>query len=394
MKTSISLFRSIGSFLPLISAVCLLALGACSRESTAPESSSQPQTPEGNGEQSNSIKLFTWEEYFDPEVIEAFQQETGIAIEFVYYENVADMKAQIEAAPDAFDVVVADGASIAEMRQLRLLAELDGSLVPNKSNLDTRYLDLPSDPKNEFSLPYMWGTTLIAYRSDKLPDPDRSWNMLWDPALAGKVVMLEERDDLYSLTLLSLGYDLNSNVTSEVAEATDRLVSQANDLNVRYDDIIDARELIQDDDAACWAFVAYSGDAALIADEDEKERIDYFIPEEGAPLWVDSFCIPREAQQKTNAHAFIDYMSRATVAADNSNFLWYATANAAAKEFLNEELLQDTTIYPPADVMAKCHFIEEFSAEKNRATNRGMKLVFDSLKAREMTAANGSAEDQ
>ncbi len=378
MKNLNHLKSFIRSVLALTASLGVLGV-SCSKQNPPPAPASEESASADIGEGEKSVTIFTWEEYFDPEAIEAFEQETGIAIEFVYYENIADMKAQIEAAPDAFDVVVSDGASIAEMRELRLLSEIDADLIPNIGNLDDKYLDLPSDPGNKFSLPYMWGTTLIAYRSDKLPEPELSWNLLWDPALKGKIVMLEERDDLYALTLLSLGYDLNSEKPSEVAEATERLVAQAVDLDVRYDDIIDARELIQDDDAACWAFVAYSGDAAIIAEEDEKGRIDYFIPEEGAPLWVDSFCVPREAGNKTAAHAFIDYMTRADVAADNSNYLWYATANAAAVEFLNEDLKADAIIYPPAEVLEKCEFITEFSPEKNRATNKGMKLVFDQL---------------
>ncbi len=393
MKKFDNLKSSLRSLLALAASLGVMGV-SCSKENTTPAPESEDSASVETGVGDKSVTIFTWEEYFAPEAIEAFVEETGISVDFVYYENVADMKAQIEAAPDAFDVVVSDGASIAEMRELRLLSEINAELIPNVKNLDDKYLDLPSDPGNKFSLPYMWGTTLIAYRSDKLPDPKMSWNLLWDPALKGKIVMLEERDDLYALTLLSLGYDLNSDNATEVAAATDRLVAQAVDLDVRYDDIIDARELIQDDDATCWAFVAYSGDAALIAEEDEQGRIDYFIPEEGAPLWVDSFCVPREARSKAAAHAFIDYMARAQVAADNSNYLWYATANAAAVEFLNEDLKADSIIYPPAEVLKKCDFITEFSPEKNRATNKGMKLVFEQLTKSEIKVSQEEASER
>ncbi len=328
--------------------------------------------------EAGEVVILTWEEYFNPEVVAQFEEETGIRVVFEYFENLDEMQSLLESRPDGFDLIVADGGSVADLIDLQLLKAIDPEKLPNLANLDQRYLDLKFDPGNRYSVPYMWGSTLITYRSDLIPEPAHSWKSLWDERYKGKVLMVDDQFDCYAVALLSLGYDLNSQDPKELEEATRHLVSQVEELNAEFTDIITIREKLLSGE--CWISVSYSSDAPVLAEENES--IAYFIPEEGAPLWVDSFAIPRESPNYGNAHEFLNFMADAKVAAENSNYLWCATTNREAHRYLSEEVLAEETLYPPEETMAKCRFDVQPSAERNSIVNRGMKSIYDHLQER------------
>ena len=321
------------------------------------------------------VSVYSWESYFDPEVCSLFEKETGITIEWHYFQNLGEMNAQLRSQPDAFDVVVLDDMSLGELIELQLLRPLPASSIPNLSHIDSRYLDLPFDPGNRFSVPYMWGTTLLAYRKDHLENPEQSWSLLWNPDYRGKVSMINERQDAYSICLMFLGKDLNSNDPGDLEAATDKLLEQVRAVHVNYGDLESLKEEMKS--GKCWIAPLYSGDAALIASEDEN--IGFFIPKEGAPLWLDSFAVPKDSPRVPEAVAFIDFMSRPEIAARNANHLSYATANRSALPLLSAELRDNPSVFPPAEVLARCGFIRKATLQRDRLTNQGMKRIFDAL---------------
>lgn len=321
-----------------------------------------------------AVRILTWAEYFNPDIVVGFEESSGLKVEFDYFENLDEMQAKLESRPDGYDLIVTDGGSLADLIELQMLQPIDRRLVPNLKNLDERYLNLTFDPENRFSVPYMWGSTLITYRSDLIPEPAHSWNSLWNEKYKGKVLMVDDQFDCYAVALMSLGYDLNSQDHEELVAATDKLVSLAEELDVEFVDIISIREKLLSGE--CWISVSYSSDAPVLAEE--NEAIKYFIPEEGAPLWVDSFVIPKESPNSDGAHKFLNFVADAEVAAENSNYLWCATVNREAKPFLSEEVLGEKTLYPDDETMARCKFDVQQSAARNLIVNRGMKQIYDS----------------
>jgi spermidine/putrescine-binding protein len=144
----------------------------------------------------------------------------------------------------------------------------------------------------------------------------------------------------------------------------------------RFVDIFEIRDQLLAGD--CWISMTYSSDAAVLADE--EENISYFIPDEGAPLWLDSFVIPRESRNKDAAYAFLDYFCRAEVAAANSNELWCASAISAARPFLSAEILEDETLYLSDEVLARCQFDKKSSPARHLLITQGLKKVFDRVR--------------
>jgi spermidine/putrescine-binding protein len=359
-----------------ILALAGLALAwGCARRDEASAPPSAGGSPDGAPPR---VCVLTWPDYFSDRACEDFTRETGVRIEWRHFENLGEMNALLRSQRDAFDVVVLDDMSLAEHIELKLLRPIDRASIPNFRHIDPRYRDASFDPGNAFSVPYMWGTTLVAYRKDQIADPGKSWRLLWDPALAGKVLMLNEKQDVYAAALHTLGLPPSSDDAGDLERATGLLLEQVDRAGANYADLETIKTKLQAGE--CWAAMMYSGDAALIASEDPQ--IGTFIPVEGAPLWLDSFAIPKEAPRTANAHRFIDFMTRPEIAAENANFLAYATANRAAIPMLDPDLRGDETVFPPPEVLARCQFIPKANEKRDALTNQGMKRLFDRIQQR------------
>jgi spermidine/putrescine-binding protein len=126
------------------------------------------------------------------------------------------------------------------------------------------------------------------------------------------------------------------------------------------------------------AAILYSCDAAMLASEDED--ISYFIPEEGAPLWLDSFAILREAPNREMAHKFINFMCQPEVAAENANYVWYKPPVKGAEQWMTEDLVGDEALNPPESILQKCAFHAAATAARENAINQGMKKILDRIR--------------
>ncbi|NNE90582.1 MAG: spermidine/putrescine ABC transporter substrate-binding protein [Verrucomicrobiales bacterium] len=372
------------SILALFS-LCALIFGAgCEKSEPNP-------APDGAGAETadNKQKLvvFTWEDYIDEEVVAQFTEETGVNVEFEYYDNLIQMKALLRSQPDKYDVVVVDDYNLAELIDRKLVREIDSAEIPNVKNIDELYLNRDFDPQNQYSVPYLWGSLLVAYRTDKIADPEQSWNLLMDEQYKGKVALFEDKDDLFTAALLANGYSANTENVEEIRKTGSRLVEAAKSNAPLLTDIDIATEKLVAGEI--WATMCYSGDALVLADE--NENVGCFIPSEGAPLWVDSFAVVRDAHNPQNAMKFIDFMSRGDIAARNAEYLWTATPNKVAMDLLDEEFKGDTTIFPPKELMAKCEFYGLPTPRRERETNQIMKDLIDALRV--SVAQNGGSNE-
>ncbi|MFV1994799.1 MAG: PotD/PotF family extracellular solute-binding protein, partial [Verrucomicrobiales bacterium] len=346
--------------------VALLALAAAFLPACGKKETLVPESTASFSAAGKPLRLFSWSEYFDPEILEKFTAETGIEVEYLTYGDGDELEAKLKSRPGYHDIVVGDDISLEVLNELQLIRDLDKSLLPNLANIDEDYLDLPFDPGNAFSAPYMWGTSLVAYRSDEIEDPEPSWALLWNESLKGKVAVMEDRQETLSIALLALGYSLNSEDPAELEPAGLKTVELIRKVDARLGDDAAVRKGL--DSGAILAGMCYSGDAAMVAAE--NENVAFFIPREGAPLWIDSLAITKDSSNAEAAHLFVNFMLDAENAAANSNYTWYASPNKAAEPCISEDLLGDETIYPSAQVLERCEFLAFPSLEREQLMNR------------------------
>ena len=326
----------------------------------------------GSLQADSKVVVLTCDEYFDPDVLVKFTQQTGIDVDIQPYLSTEEMEERLKSNPQNYDVVVAEPSAIAQLRVGRLLLALDPAKLPHRTNLDDRYLNMPFDPENKFSIPYMWGITALAYRKDHFSSPpEESIDLLFNPACAGKISLLDDRNECFAMALRKLGVTVSDIKPEMMLQAADSLLELMRNQRARFGSDNEVKEhLISGESSVA---MIYNGDAQIIAQE--HENIACFIPKEGAVIWVDSFAIPRDAAHSANGHKFIDFLIQGEIAAQGSNFLRYASPNKAAEPFIDASLLSDPIVYPPAEVRARLHPLPLWTKETLRAMNTGWHLA-------------------
>lgn len=332
------------------------------------------------------VTIYTWDMYLNPELLTEFQKRTGIEVQPLVYESSDEMVDGLKSEPGRYDLFISEDGYIPILAGKRLMKEVDKKKLPHYKNLDPKFLSQPFDPENQFTVPYLWGTTLLAYRKDLLPNPVHSWNIIFDPALKNRISFLDDRMEGYAGVLRTMGINLPDADVPSITKAADTMVDLVRNNGMRLGGGNEVKQHLLDGISA--VSMIYSGDAALIAKENPTVPIGYFIPDEGATVWTDSFCISRDTTRLENAYKFLDFMIEAKSAAASANFLSYASPNKAAVEFINPELLADETINPRQEVLDKCRYFQLRDVDSARKVNEGWRRVQDAWMEKSGQALN------
>jgi len=310
-----------------------------------------------------ALRLLTWPDYLDPSLVEIFEREHGVQIKFDFFDS-DDARDRLVAQTDGkgFDVIVLDSAAVASYRRIGWIAPIDPSLAPQIQHID-KAIDQAYPGTSGYAVPYFWGTTGIAYRSDLIPEPPQRWMDLMRPdaALVGRVMMIADSYDLIGMALKALGFSMNTAVPEEIDQAVSLLLEQKPAL--RHYGTLDLGPDSQLISGEVIAAMSYSGDAAMLMDQ--HEAIRYLVPEEGSAIWIDYLAVAARGDQ-TLALSFIDFLNRPEIAARNARYLSYATPNLAAEKLLPAAFLDDPLIYPPTATLARCEHYKPLSPDALR----------------------------
>lgn len=298
------------------------------------------------------VVVYNWAEYIPEGVLEAFEKETGIKVEYSTYENNEVMHAKLKLQKGkGYDVVVPSTYLVAKMRDEGLLQKIDHSKLKNLENLSISLMNKPYDPGNQYSIPYLWGSTGIGVNAKEIdPSTIAAWADLWDSKWQGKLLLTDDVREVFHMALKKNGFSTNTTNPEEIKTA--------------YEDLqkLMPNVLVFNADSPRTPFLAgdvnlgmiWSGEVTMA--QKENPDIQYIFPKEGAGFWVDSFAIPVGAENVENAHKFIDYMLRPEVGKKVVEELGYSTPNTAAQDLLPEALRNNPVIFPPIDVIEKGEF--------------------------------------
>lgn len=314
------------------------------------------------------VYVYNWGEYIDPEVLDLFEEETGIKVVYDEFEQNEEMYPKIKAGAVQYDVVCPSDYMIQKMIDENLLAEINFDNVPNISNIDPAYLESSKsfDPQNKYSVPYCWGTVGILYNKTMVDGPIDSWSALFDEKYSGNILMIDSVRDAFGIALTYLGYDLNTTDNAQLEEAK-ALLSQQYPLVQAY--VVDqVRDKMIGGEAALG--VIYSGEA--IFTQRENPDLEYVVPKEGSNVWIDGWVIPKNCRNKENAEAFINFLCRGDIALKNFEYITYSTPNAAAREMITDQDIKNSKVaFPEQSVLDRCRTfkylgedIESFYTEK------------------------------
>ncbi len=311
------------------------------------------------------VNVYNWSDYIDTSVIEDFQKETGIKVNYDVFDSNEVLETKLLAGNTGYDIVVPSASFLERQIKAGVFQKLDRARLPNLRNLDTEITQRVAlhDPGNEHSVNYLWGTSGVGYNEakikERMPDaPVDSFAMFYDPKVVSKfadcgVTLLDAPSEILGTVLIYLGKDANSEKPEDLAAAEKVLMA------IRpYVKYLNSSKYIEDlaNGEVCLS-LGWSGDVLQSRDRANEAgkgiTIKYLIPREGAVMFFDMLAIPKDAKHVKNAHLFIDYLMRPEVAAKNSNFVNYANSNAASLPLVSDEVKNDRGIYPSAETKAK-----------------------------------------
>ena len=293
------------------------------------------------------LNVYNWSLYIGPNTLTDFTKATGIRVNYDEFSSADVLFAKIKIGVTGYDLVVAPGYLVNRMIYQKLLHRLPGK-APRQA-LTERFQSPPWDPDLEYSFPYLWGTTGIAYQKDKILRPQPGWELLWDRQYSGRLTVLDEKRDTIGAALFYLGFPGNSVDPLELAKAKAALLELKPLLRKFSSDIL--HDLVAKE---IWAALAWSGDAHQA--QKSNPQVDFFIPSQGTFLDVDNLCIPRTANSKREAMEFIHFYAQAQVAADITNSTGYANPIAKAWPYIDERLRNDPIVHPSEADLKRCVF--------------------------------------
>lgn len=290
---------------------------------------------------SDELYFYNWPDYLDPSIIADFEAEYGVRVVEDYYDSNEAMLARLRAGNSGYDLVAPSDYAIETMITEDLLAPLNTDLLPNMRHLNPDLMGLYYDPDNQYSLPYFWGTTGLAYNTQHFDEPPTSWGILFEPAhleaVEGQFTMLNDSRETPGAALIYLGYPLNSTDEAQLAEAEALLLMQKPYV-ASYDSSSVNLKLANEEIILAHTWSGMAGQAISgVGDKPGNPNIAYLIPDEGGVIWQDNLAIVGDSPNQYTAHVFINYLMRPDIAARNTDYVLYLPSNLAARELLADE---------------------------------------------------------
>ena len=301
------------------------------------------------------INLMTWGGDFIPrEVINEFEEETGIKINYKEVTSNEDMQSLLEANPDQYDLAVVTDYMVDILRRNGSLEVLDKEKLPNYSNINPVYQGNYYDENDEYSIPYAISTSLLLVNPEAVEElgaePITGYKDLWQEELKDNVVIVDWSVEVIGVVLKALGYEYNETDPEIVAEAREKLFDLADNI-VRFETNTPEDSLINGEAVAGFMYSnqAVKGQAA-------DSKFEPVFPEEGMPIFIDSFVMSKESPNKDNTYKFLDFILRPEIAAKIADITNFTTANKAADEFLSDEYRNNPMLNIPDEVAENTSF--------------------------------------
>jgi spermidine/putrescine transport system substrate-binding protein len=363
--------------------VVALLLAACGSAAPATPAAAPTEPPSGeataapalsaDGEEpqvdrsrlSSELRFYNWTDYVDPSILEEFEQEYGVTVIVDNYDANEDMIAKVRAGGSGYDLVAPSDYAVQIMVADNLLAPLDKSLLPNITHIDPGLLNKYFDEGNTYSVPYLYGTTGIAYSKQAFPNGVDSWAALFDPAqiesYRGQFSMQDDERETPGAALKYLGSSLNTTDAATLAQAEELLLGQKPFL-AAYNSSDVNRKLASGEYviAHAWNGMAMQARNGLGEEFSGNPDIAFVIPKEGGTIWMDNLAVLADSPNAYTAHVFMNYMLQPEIAARNAEYVGYLTPNKDAVALLSQETrdLYEQGFAPDEETLARLEWIE------------------------------------
>ena len=306
--------------------------------------------------QNISINVYNWGEYIsvdegDPDGFDTnkeFEALTGIKVNYTNFASNEEMYAKLKSGGSSYDIVIPSDYMIARMINENMLEKLNFENIPNFSHIMENFRQNAYDPRDEYSVAYMWGIMGIIYNTTLIdPEDDmETWDILWNEKYAKDILMFLNSRDAFAISLMRLGYNPNTTDEEQIKEASGKLKDQK--LLVQayvMDEIFDK---MGGGEAALAPY--YAGDAITMIEDNPD--LAFAVPAEGTNVFVDAMCIPKGAKNKAAAEMYINFMCETATALANCEYIGYSTPHTEAYDLLDDET-KESISYPSGEILEK-----------------------------------------
>ncbi|MEY8570712.1 polyamine ABC transporter substrate-binding protein [Brevibacterium linens] len=343
--------------------VGLGALSACGK------TTKMAASPPTDGELESKLNLYSWGDYDNPDLIEAFKSQNDILVQVDSYGSNEELVAKLSTSrgTSGYDVVVPTGSNIPQMLEHDLLQELDLSLIPNFEHMDPNFTHQYFDPDNTYSICKAWGTTGFVYNTKKIDKELTSWQDFLDTAqkeAAGTTALLEDPWEVSAIALAAQGFSLNTQDEGELDKARKIIVDQLAP-NVKAYVGSAATGMIQ---GSFTLLHAYNGDARQgLTEVNDPENWKFVFPTPSANLWMDCWAIATGAPHPDSAHAFINQMISPETAVEQLDYIGYPIGTKGlAEQAKKAELDEQDLIFPDQKVLDRLEPSKQTPADQIR----------------------------
>ncbi len=308
---------------------------------------------------SKELLLYTWEGMFPQEILDGFEEETGIKIVYSNFDTDETMLEKLSMAKGGdYDVVIADDYIIQNAIEEGLVEKLDTSRLSGWDNINPLYQGQFFDPDNEYTVPYGAGIPLIVYDPDMVDIDIKGYSDLWDPSLEDSVALIGNYRVLNGITNLTLGQDFNDQDVDDIKKTGEKLLELAPNVRLIQDD--NTQNALLNGEASVGFLYTSQVTAAL----QENPDLKVVYPEEGLGFGVIGMFIPSQAPDNDEAYQFVDYILQPENAAKCFDYIGYYCTNKAA-----DSLLENQDLVVP-DTVKEGSSVENVSAEAEEQYNK------------------------
>ncbi|ARC55106.1 spermidine/putrescine ABC transporter substrate-binding protein [Candidatus Riesia sp. GBBU] len=293
------------------------------------------------------IRFYNWSEYVSSEVLNQFTKETGIKVICSTYSSNESMYSKIKIyKKESYDLIVPSTYFIEKMSKEGMLKKIDKTKLTQFRNIDINFLNKSFDPKNNFSIPYIWGATGIGVNTDFInPNRINSWANLWDQKYRKKLLLIDDAREIFQMALLKLGCSGNTSDPKLIKMAYEELKKIVPNI-MAFNSDNPANPFIQGE---AEIGMIWNGSASIA--RRFGVPIEFIWPKEGGIFWMDSLAIPSTSKNVNESLRLIDFLLRPDIAEKIIKKIGYPTANFAAKKLLPKRITNNKILYPDKEII-------------------------------------------
>ena len=335
-----------------------------------------PGTASAGGNFAKNINMFTWAEYDDLDLLKKWG---NINLTIFNSNEEAIQKLVQGGGSSGFDMVVPTGPYIPQLASAKLLLELDKSKIPNFSNLDAPYANQSWDPNNKYSVCKNWGTTGWIYDTSIVKTEIKTWADFIKAAqgeASGRTSVLDTPPNLCGIYFWANGIDWNTEKAADL-DACEKFMVGEFASHLKAFDSYPGVNLTQGNYALSqvWNGDARQGLNAVQAAGDKLSQYKWGLGAPQTELWMDNWCILKEAKNVDAAHDFINFILDPANSVKDLEFHGYNTGLKGVEQLAKDVAFKDMIFFPDAQVKTMK------SQQINTAQDRKVK-IYSNVKAK------------